>query len=314
MTRLIWRCFAAFSILFMSEYLHAQTDIDADFMNKNLLCTGIMYNSGRWDHYWEGTNKRDNLNIGTISTKSVAIMGNYGITKRLNLLFSLPYIKTNASQGTLSGLKGLQDLSLFVKYRALKITSGKSTISLIGVAGFSLPVQDYVVDFLPLSIGLGSKQLIGRIMGDYQYRRFFVTASGTYTYRSNVFLDRNSYYTTEQHLTSEVQMPNTVSTNVRSGYRTKGFTAEAIINRMVTKGGFDITRNNMPFPSNKMDATSVGMNFRYIPRPVKALTLTAGADYVIAGRNVGQSRSLWAGAFYIINFNHKQPTIHSFQN
>jgi len=298
----------------MSASLKAQTDMDADFMNKNLFCTGIMYNSGKWDHYWEGTHKRDNQNIGTISTRTIAVMGNYGITKKLNILFSLPYIKTHATQGTLSGLKGFQDLSMFVKYRAVRISSGKSTASLIGVAGFSLPVQDYVVDFLPLSIGLGSKQLIGRIMADYQYSRFFITASGTYMYRSNVSLDRNSYYTTEQHLTNEVRMPNAVSMNVRSGYRTKGFTAEAMMNRMVTKGGFDITRNNMPFISNKMDATSVGLNFRYIPRPVTALTLTAGADYVIAGRNVGQSKSVWAGAFYIINFNHKQPTIHSFQN
>jgi hypothetical protein len=151
-------------------------------------------------------------------------------------------------------------------------------------------------------------------MGDYQYDRFFITGSGTYTYRSNVYLDRNSYYTTEQHLTNEVKMPDLLSFNVRAGYRTKGFTAEALLNNMKTLGGFDITRNNMPFPSNKMNLTSLGLNLRYIPKQVKALTLTAGGDFVVAGRNVGQSTTLWGGVFYIFNFNKKQPTIHSFQN
>ena len=288
--------------------------MDADFMNKNLFCTGVMYNSAKWDHYWEGTLKRDNQNIGSISTRMIGVMGNYGISKKLNILFSLPYVKTEASMGTLSGMKGFQDLSMYLKYRPVRIASGRRVFSLIGVAGFSLPVQDYVIDFLPLSIGLGSKQLIGRLMADYQYGHFFFTASGTYLHRSNVFLDRNSYYTTEQHLTNEVKMPDAVSMNIRSGFRSKGFTAEAVFNKMVTQGGFDITRNNMPFPSNKMNSTSLGLNFRYIPKPVKALTLNAGADYVVAGRNVGQSKSLWAGAFYIINFNRKQPTVHSFQN
>jgi hypothetical protein len=314
MKRLIWRCFAALFILFISITAQAQTDLDADMMNKNLFCSGIMYASGKWDNYWEGTLKRENLNIGSISTKMIGYMGNYGISKKVNILFNLPYVSTKATAGTLQGMKGLQDFSMYVKYRPLRIADGKQVFSLIGVAGFTVPMQDYVIDFLPLSIGLGSKQLIGRIIGDYQYGKFFLTGSGTYMLRSNVFLDRTSYYTTEQHLTNEVKMPDALAFNVRSGYRTKGFIAEALFNNMVTLGGFDITRNNMPFPSNKMNSTSVGLNLRYIPKKLQALTLTAGGDYVVAGRNVGQSKTLWGGLFYIINFNRKQPTNHSFQN
>lgn len=314
MKRLVWRCIAAFFILCICVPAYAQTDMDADMMNKNLFCTGVMYASGKWDNYWEGTLKRENLNIGTVSTKMVALMGNYGISKKLNILFNMPYVSTKASAGTLHGMKGLQDLSMYVKYRPLRVENGKNIFSLLGVAGFSVPASDYVIDFLPMSIGLGSKQMIGRIMGDYQYDRFFITASGTYTFRSNVFLDRNSYYTTEQHLTDEVEMPDVLSFNVRAGYRTKGFTAEALVNNMNTLGGFDITRNNMPFPSNNMDLTSLGLNVKYIPKQLKALTLTAGGDFVVAGRNVGQSTTLWGGVFYIFNFNKKQPTNHSFKN
>jgi hypothetical protein len=314
MKPLIWRCLAAVFAVCIYMPARAQTDMDADMMNKNLFCTGVMYASGKWDNYWEGTLKRENLNIGSVSTQMIGVMGNYGISKKVNIIFNLPYVSSKASAGTLQGMKGLQDFSMYVKYRPLKIADGKKVFSLIGIAGFTVPMNDYVIDFLPLSIGLGSKQMIARVMGDYQYGKFFITGSGTYSLRSNVFLDRESYYTTEQHQTNEVQMPDVMSFNVRSGYRTNGFIAEALFNNMITLGGFDITRNNMPFPSNKMNATSVGVNFRYIPKQAKALTLTAGGDYVVAGRNVGQSRTFWGGVFYIINFNRKQPTIHSFQN
>lgn len=314
MTTILRRYAALFALICIGLPSSAQTDMDADMMNKNLFCTGVMYSQGSWDHYWEGTLKRNNLNLGTVKTQMVGVMGNYGISKKLNILFNLPYVKTEASAGQLKGLKGLQDLSMFVKYRPVRIQSGKRVFSVIGVAGFAVPASDYVIDFLPMSIGLGSKQLIGRLMLDYQYGKFFATGSGTYTYRSNVHLDRNSYYTTELHLTDEVKMPDMISMNLRAGYRTKGFTAEALLTKQNTQGGFDITRNNMPFVSNRMNMLSTGVNFRYIPKPIKALTLTAGADYVLEGRNVGQSKSFWAGVFYIFNFSRKTSTTHSFQN
>lgn len=288
--------------------------MDADMMNKNLLCTGLMYSHSSWDHYWEGTLKRDNLNLGTVTTQMVGWMGNYGISKKLNVLFNLPYVFTKASAGTLHGMKGFQDLSLFLKYKPLSVEAGKGKLAVIVVGGVSIPTNDYVIDLLPLSIGLGSKQLIGRLMADYQVGNFFVTASGTYSYRSNAFLDRDNYYTTEQHLTNEVEMPDVISANLRTGYRSKRFTAEVMVNRMATQGGFDITRNNMPFPSNRMNATSTGLNFRYIPKQVKELTITAGADYVIHGRNVGQSKTFSGGIFYIFNFSRKTTTTHTFQN
>ena len=87
MKRLVWRCIAAFFILCICVPAYAQTDMDADMMNKNLFCTGVMYASGKWDNYWEGTLKRENLNIGTVSTKMVALMGNYGISKKIEYSF-----------------------------------------------------------------------------------------------------------------------------------------------------------------------------------------------------------------------------------
>ena len=41
----------------------AQTDADGIMRYKNNLCSGIVYQKSSWDHYWEGTFKRDNANL-----------------------------------------------------------------------------------------------------------------------------------------------------------------------------------------------------------------------------------------------------------
>ena len=67
----------------------------------------------------------------------------------------------------------------------------------------------------------------------------------------------------EMHYTNEVDMPDAASFNIRAGYRDKGLIAEAVFDHWNTLGGFDITRNNMPFPSNEMDMSRIGFNFKY---------------------------------------------------
>jgi len=285
----------------------AQTDIDAIMMTKNNFCVGAMYGYSSWKNYWEGTLKRENLNLGTVSTQMVSVMGNYGVSNKLNILFGVPYISTKASAGTLHGQKGIQDGSLWVKYMPLERTIGKGDLSVYGIAGVSIPLSNYVADFLPLAIGLRSKTFSLRAMGDYQVGKFFVTASGTYTFRSNIKIDRDAYYTTEMHYTNEVSMPDVLSFNVRTGYRQPNLIAEVFLDNMITQGGFDITRNNMPFPSNQMNATRLGVYVKHELSVVHGLSIIANGNYVVAGRNMGQATSVNGGFFYIIDCNKKKP-------
>ncbi len=287
----------------------AQTDGDAIMMNKKLLCIGGMYSYSSWDNYWEGTFKRNNENLGTVSTKMIGVMGSYGINKNLNFLFSLPYVTTRATAGTLKGLHGFQDLSLFLKWRAFAIPlNEKSKLSVYGVGGYSFPVSDYPADFLPLSIGIRSKNLTMRAMVDYQYSKFFATASGAYMVRSNIEIDRDSYYDTQLRHTNIVDIPNAAGFNFRMGYRSKSLVAEGVLDNMTTLGGFDIRKNDMPFPSNKMNATTAGVAFKYsFLKKLRGLEIIGGARYTIAGRNVGQSTMFNGGAFYILDFNKKTP-------
>lgn len=292
-------------ITLLSIRSFAQTDIDAIMMDKNNLCIGPMYGYSSWDHYWEGTHNRDNQNLGTVSTQMFSVMGNYGISKKLNVLFGLPYVKTNASAGTLKGMNGLQDFSLWLKYMPVEKDLGPGTLSVYGIGGLSFPTTNYMADYLPLSIGLHSTNLSLRGMADYQVGRWFTTASATYIIRSNIKIDRDAYYTTEMHLTNEVEMPDAFSYNIRAGYRSNYLIAEAVLNGFRALGGFDITVNNMPFPSNRMEATTAGVNLKYTLKKIAGLSLTGGANYTISGRNMGQAYNLNAGIFYIFNFSKK---------
>ena len=305
-----------FSLAFIFNQTNAQTDIDAIMMEKNGFCVGPMYGYSSWKNYWEGTLKRENLNLGRVSTQTYGFMGAYGVTRKFNLLFNEPYMKTKASAGTLHGMKGFQDLSLFAKRRAIQKRFGDGRLSVFGIAGASLPLTHYVADYLPLSIGLHSKTALARVMADYQQGNLFATASATYVLRNNIKIDRTSYYTTELHLNNEVEMPNASNYNFRIGFRNHRLIAEAVYNKWTTLGGFDITRNNMPFPSNRMNATTAGVNAKYVIPSLPQLSIVAGANTtidskskflreIIDSRNVGQTTTVYGSFFYVFDFSRK---------
>jgi hypothetical protein len=297
----ILHIFLCACLLQTAQSINAQTDADGIMMGKGLHCTGMMYGQASWKNYWEGTLKRNNENLGSVNHFMVGPMGSLGILKNFNVLFSLPYIRTKASAGQLKGFNGLQDLNLWGKYRFLRKKSGNYTVSLFTIVGFSTPVQDYVKDYLPLSIGLGSSNLTIRPMADLQFKNWFATASASYVSRSNISIDRTAYFTERMIYSNEVEMPNVLQYNFRTGFRNKEIVAEAILDRWVTMDGFDISKNNMPFPSNRMIQTRVGVNGKYEPEKWKGISLTGGAFHTIAGRNVGQATSFQAGFFYILN-------------
>jgi len=298
-------CMVICCCLAFSQMASAQTDADALMIPKNFFCAGAMYSNNSWSNYWEGTFKRDNGNIGTLTTNNYSIMGNYGITNKLDVLFSVPYITTNASAGTLKGQSGFQDLMVTLKWLAFETEIGKGIFSVHAIASGTLPLSNYEPNFLPLSIGLQSKTLSLRGLVNYQTGRFFVAGAGQYVRRDDITIDQESYYTTQLINSNQVYMPDVSNFLFSTGYRSLKFNAEAILSQTNTLGGFDIRKNDMPFPSNRMNSTTAGVLFKYSFDSVSGLELTAGGNYVVAGRNVGQSTTIWGGVLYIIDFSKK---------
>ena len=257
-------------MLSVSINTSAQTSTDGLMMGKNLFCTGFMYTNDKWTDYWEGELKRDNGNIGSITTQSLMYYGVYGITGKLNVIAMVPYIKTEASQGTLHSMEGVQDLTIGVKYNFLRLESDQLLFRAFGVLNFSTPLSDYTPDFIPLSLGAHTTNLTPRVNAMLKlHQAWFVNVSGGYTFRSNTELDRPSYYDGEAfYNSSEVDMPDVFDLFVSAGYQKDALQVELNYIQQNTLGGGDIRRQDMPFVSNKMNAQRVGLlAMYYLPKP-----------------------------------------------
>ena len=286
----------------------AQTLTDGLMMQKKNLCTGFMYSHDRWKNYWEGDLKRDNGNIGKLTTQTITWVGVYGITDKINVIALLPYVKTDASQGTLHDMKGWQDASLAVKYNFFRREIGKNLFKAFGVLNGSTPISNYTPDFYPLSLGASSSNTTLRLTTYFRMEQgFFVNASVGHTWRTNVKLDRISYYD-GNHLvrSNEVKMPNVFDVFVSAGYIKGALQAELSYMQQNTLGGADIRRQDMPFVSNRMNyiKTSALLMY-YLPKP-KGMALRGSYTITPTGRNVGQSTTLMAGVLYTIHFSKDQ--------
>ncbi|MGE0455595.1 MAG: hypothetical protein AB7O37_14170 [Vicinamibacteria bacterium] len=288
-----------------SPPIEAQTIRDGLMMSKGSLCTGFVYSHDSWDTYWEGALERDNENIGTLTTQSVAWVGNYGITDRLNVIAMAPYVWTGASQGVLRGLDGLQDLTVGLKYKALD-TAFTQTGSLraFAVVSAGTALSDYTPDFLPMSIGSQSDRISGRLTLDFWADRgWFVTGGAAYTWRDNVTLDRPSYFTDGRlYFSDQVEMPDVFDYTISAGYRKKGLQIPISFSQQITRGGGDIRRQDMPFVSNKMNYSQLSALVEWYLPPIERLAIQVSGAYTFDGRNVGQSTVLTAGFLYVFSF------------
>ncbi len=165
--------------------LQAQTIDDGVMMRKGALFAGDLYTHDSWDRYWEGALKRDNGNIGRLTTRTNSWFGNYGISDRLNVIGTVPYVWTRASQGVLHGMQGVQDITLAGKYRLLERGSAKvGLLRAIAVVAAALPLTDYTPDFYPLSIGSASRRASGRFTVNLQSDPgWYVNGSMAYPWR-----------------------------------------------------------------------------------------------------------------------------------
>ncbi|HEX7071561.1 MAG TPA: transporter [Rhodothermales bacterium] len=283
----------------------AQTLDDGLLMSSRALCTGFVYMHDSWNEYWEGSLLRDNENIGTLTTQSIAWMGAYGVTPDLTVVAMLPYVWTEASDGPLHGMDGFQDLTIGAKYRLLSTPfTSAGTMRAFVSAAFATPVSAYTPDFLPMSIGLHSRRLSGRFILNFETPQgIFANGSTAYTWRANVELERESYFTNDRlYLTNEVQMPAVFDYNVSVGYRKGRLMVPLSLAQQRTLGGSDIRRNDMPFVSNQMDFVRLDATVMYTLPVPENLLVRAGVSRVVSGRNVGQSTTLSAGLLYTINF------------
>ena len=299
------RLLCALPLALGATTLDAQTIDDHLMMPRQQLCTGFVYMHDHWDRYWEGPLERGSGNIGTLTTQSVSWMGTYGVTDRVNLIAMVPWVTTEASAGTLSGMDGVQDLTAAVKWHALDTAlTSLGTLQAFLVASGSVPLTDYTPDFLPMSIGLASQRASGRLSLGFQSKQgWFVEGTGAYTWRDEVTLDRPAYYDGERLVQSDqVAMPDVIDYTFRAGYWKHGLYAPISFTQVITLGGSDIRRQDMPFVSNRMNSSRLDAVAMYYLKKPRNLVVRLGATTTLSGRNVGKSTTFLAGLLYTFKF------------
>jgi hypothetical protein len=293
-------------VFLIPVWVLGQTLNDGIMMKKGSLCSGISLQQERFSDYWEGTLLRNSVGqgpgMGTVTGSTVGAMFNYGIFDRLNVIGSVPFVSMRASEGTLGGLSGFQDVTLGIKYKAWK---GKDFGFIVEVGG-SVPMSNYLNAY-PLSIGTQSKTAF--LKGLFHYLSddaWTAAAYASYTLRGNIKIEANSYYTDHYIFSNEVAMPDVLMYGVRAGKYSYRWQAELIFDRMSTSGGFDIARQQGMFPSNKQEVGRLGFYGSYRIEKLGDLQVALFGSYALSGRNVGQSTVLGMDFNYIFDFSKKE--------
>ncbi len=291
--------------LLLGGTLFAQTPNDGLMMPQGQLCILGQYSNSKWENYWQGETKRSNLNLGELTTQSAMLMANYGISEDFNVMVGLPYVWTKASVSYITGQKGLQDLSLFVKYQAFESRGLGGAFKLQGTGGVSVPVSKYTPDLLPFSIGLHSKTASLRAIVNYTADfGLYVTVQGGHTWRGKTKADRDAYLFDNKLIYSDVMpVPNVGDYSARLGFIKPRFQAEVWYESFTGLSGDDIRYNEAPQATNKMAAAQAGVFAKYFI--TKRLGLLATVSQVLSGRNTGEALTWTAGATYFLDINKK---------
>ncbi|MBB5344918.1 transporter family protein [Tunturibacter empetritectus] len=302
-TALLAACLTFLCLLCPS--LNAQTIDDGIMLAKQSLCAGALYTHDSWDSYWQGSLQRVNGNIGTITTQTITMAANYGVTSRLDFIINVPYVWTDASKGVLHGQSGFQDLTLAAKYKLISIPVRKfGALRAIAVLSGTLPMTNYTPDLQPLSLGTNSRTLTGRATLNFLGRRgLYLNGTAAYTFRGNVTLDRSSYYTNSQlYLSNQVAMPNLFNYGTSVGYRKNNVSLFGDFSVQQARGGGDIRPQDMPFVSNRTNFSKAGATVK-VPVP-KIVNLQYWFVYsnTFQGRNVGQASTFTTGLMYTLPF------------
>ena len=280
---------------------YGQTPWDEVMMQKGGICAAFMFEHSSWNQYWEGSNLRENANIGTFTRQMGMPMVAMGLTQKVNIITSLPYVSTNASGGTQVGQSGFQDLSISVKVDWIKKQVGNGRLFFLTNTHFSSPISSYLSDYMPFSIGVGTPELGIRGIGGYKMDNGLVFRGGlAYLWRGQSEIERDYYYENGSVYSSFMNVPNAINLHGAIGYWTldNRLRMEATFMSLNCLTGDDIRAYNRPQPTNKMEVSQIGAWVQYYIKADKGLGGLAYFNQTLSGRNMGKASTIGIGLTY----------------
>lgn len=280
---------------------NAQTPWDEVMMGKGEICAALIYEHFSWNQYWEGTYLRQNANIGTFTRQTAMPMVAMGLTKKINIIASLPYISTNASGGTQVGQSGFQDISISAKVDWLQKKVGNGRLLFLTNAHFSTPVGNYLSDYMPFSLGAGAPEIGLRGIGGYKMENGLVfRAALAYLWRGQTEVERDFYYENGSVYSHYMNVPEALNLHVAIGYWAfdNRLRMEATYMSLNCLTGDDIRSYNRPQPTNKTEVSQVGGWVQYFIKSDQGLGALAYFNQTLSGRNMGKATTIGVGLTY----------------
>lgn len=282
----------------------AQSPLDELLMPKNEICFLVNYGYGQFDQYWEGDFLRENQTIATVQRRTAMVMAAYGINDKLDAYLGLPYVSTNSTipnGGKFAGASGIQDLSVGLKYQGYEATLGKGRLSLFGSLLFSTPASNYLSDYQPYSLGLGTPQLAWRALGHYELNEGFYTRLVIgYLWRGYTKAEREYYFNEGSYYTPWMDVPSSWNIDLTVGkwFLERSLRFEISYRNQNATSGDDIRAYNAPQPTNQVDFSRLGGFAHYYFPQVKGLGVLASINQVVSGRNAPKMTSFGVGVTY----------------
>lgn len=251
---------------FASFASSAQGLIDGFMKDKGHADIALSGSYEQSDIYYAGPNEISY----TRQISSVSLFATYGLTKRLNVVGSIPFINGN-----------LQDGSLSLKAQLYKITLGPFGVHLIGAAGVSGPLSDYVTQS-GSAIGQKAISFPGRVMTQISFGKgWFVNFRSGFTY-------------------SVEPVPSSVPLSVKLGYARAKWYLDVWADRQYAIGGKDYrgTGNLAAETFRELGVSYLrvgGVVYRSIASRWGAFV---GGGHTLDGRNTGKAWRISAGLVY----------------
>lgn len=244
----------------------SQAPVDGFYKGKGHLDLGLSAGYEMSSKYFAGTDK---IALGR-DIISASIFAGYGITDRLDVYASVPYVQINKVQG-------LQDGSLYLKFRAFEKDLEHARISISLAAGGLTNLTDYETEG-GSAIGQQAKTLDLRPILHYQcHSGLFFTAQGAYLLKSD-------------------PTPSAINAALKVGYAAPSYYLDVWYAYQTSDGGLNYRGDNpigYSFTELGVDYHKAGLTF-YKPFSNK-LGGFANASYVLSGRNISQGTGFGIG-------------------
>lgn len=280
----------AFAIpVFMAS---AQSPVSGFMVGKGHGAAVVSYNAERYNSVFLVPKEIDGVPVfNEVNVNSVSLFANYGITDKLDVSLNAPYITATgkASDQTLKNLnyqnerKGLQDLSLHLKYKPLSYTVGAGTLDFMGAVGVQTPLGDYRADEglqSIIAIGNRSTSVNAFAIAHYKFNTgFFATAQVGYSVRSN-------------------GVPSALISEFKAGYALENIYIDVYSASQLSSGGTDILQDGFDgvFPKTRVNYTKIGANV-FIP-VAKGFGVSVGGSTYLAGRNLGKASGVYGALVF----------------